>query len=328
MIVCKICGKECSDRGIGTHVKNQHCMRNQDYYDKYYEKHVCPVCGKETVFRSINQGYLTYCSIKCADLEKSVFIRNNPQKNDEIKAKTKQTVQNRYGVNNPFQIAEIKEKCIANNHTEKALRKRSASLYRNIQEFCKANDCIPMEEAIKLNPCVGWWSEVTFILYKKWRKCIPVKYIDIIKNYTPNTGSSKNERKLFQIISENYDGTIKPKDRTTIAPYELDIYLPELKLAIEYNGIYYHSTEMGTSKDYHLRKSLMCRDKGIRLIHIYDIENFDEQCQLLLQLINGNDLYNKLDFNKNNLLENIPKPILIYNDGRLHVYGAGKLYEI
>lgn len=26
MIICKICGKECSDRGIGTHVKNQHSM--------------------------------------------------------------------------------------------------------------------------------------------------------------------------------------------------------------------------------------------------------------------------------------------------------------
>lgn len=85
---------------------------------------------------------------------------------------------------------------------------------------------------------------------------------------------------------------------------------------------------MGTAKNYHLKKSLTCRDKGIRLIHIYDIEDFDKQCQLLLQLINGNDLYNSFDFNKNNLLENIPKPTLIYNDGRLRVYGAGKLYEI
>lgn len=187
-------------------------MSNRDYYNKYYGKHVCPVCGKETVFRSINQGYLTYCSIKCADLEKSVFIYNNPQKNDEIKAKTKQTVKNRYEINDPFQIAEIKEKCIANNHTEETLRKRSASLYRNIQEFCKANNCISMEEAMKLNPCVGWWSEVTFIIYKKWRKCISIEYIDVIKNYTPNTGSSKNERKLFQIISKNYNGNIRPKD--------------------------------------------------------------------------------------------------------------------
>jgi hypothetical protein len=36
MIICKICGKKCSDRGIGTHVKNQHNMTPIQYYDTYY----------------------------------------------------------------------------------------------------------------------------------------------------------------------------------------------------------------------------------------------------------------------------------------------------
>lgn len=156
MIICKICGKECNDRGIGTHVKNQHNITPIQYYDTYYEKHVCPVCGKNTKFRSIHQGYLEFCSIKCADLERSVFKTRNPQKNPQIKQKTIQTNLDRYGVTDPYQIKSIKEKCIANNHTEETLRKRSASLYRNIQEFCKANNCISMEEAMKLNPCVGW----------------------------------------------------------------------------------------------------------------------------------------------------------------------------
>ena len=32
-------------------------------------------------------------------------------------------------------------------------------------------------------------------------------------------------------------------DRALIKPYELDIVIPDLNLAIEFNGVYYHSIE-------------------------------------------------------------------------------------
>lgn len=76
MIICKICGKECHDRGIGTHVKNQHSMTPIQYYDTYYGKHKCLVCGKDTNFRSINQGYLEFCSI---DFNKNNLIEVIPK---------------------------------------------------------------------------------------------------------------------------------------------------------------------------------------------------------------------------------------------------------
>lgn len=326
MSICKICGKEC--KALGAHTKNQHGLSSQAYYDKFFGKHYCPVCGKETAFRSTNQGYLKYCSIKCADLEISSFITSNPQKNPQIKAKTIQTNLEKYGVTNPFQISEVKEKCIANNHTKEALEKRSKSLYHNLEEFCKTNNCITLEEALKLNPCTGWFSEVTFIIYKTWRKCVSIDDLDIIKNYKPANNRSKNEEALCKLIRDNYTGLVTNTNRKVITPYELDIYIPDLKLAIEYNGCYYHCIERGTSKTYHLDKSIMCREKGIRLIHIYDFEDFNTQCKLVLDLINGKDNFNANDFNKNNLLLDIPKPSLIYKQNGCSVYGAGKLYEI
>ena len=193
----------------------------------------------------------------------------------------------------------------------------------------KKNDCITFDEAMKLNPCNGWWGDVEFVIYKKWRKCVPKKYINYIKNYKPRSNRSKNEEKLYQLIKNSYSSNVLHSVRSVISPYELDIYIPDLKLAIEYNGCYFHSIEMGTPKDYHLNKSLACRNLGIRLIHIYDFEDFDKQANLVLKLINENiDEFNKKDFNKNNLLHNIPKPTLIYSDTRLHVYGSGKLYKI
>ena len=48
----------------------------------------------------------------------------------------------------------------------------------------------------------------------------------------------------------------------------------------------------------------------------------------MLKLLQGTDEFCKIDFNKNNLIEVVPKPELIFSDLNLHVYGAGKLYKI
>lgn len=116
-------------------------------------------------------------------------------------------------------------------------------------------------------------------------------------------------------------------DRKNISPFELDWYVPQLKLAIEYNGNYWHSIEKGVPKDYHLKKSLLCRDNNIRLIHIYEFEDINMQLYLLQNLINGTDLYNKNDFNKNNLIDiQYAKAVCVYQN-KYTIYGAGVLYK-
>ena len=64
-----------------------------------------------------------------------------------------------------------------------------------------------------------------------------------------------------------------------IKPLEIDIYLPEYNLAIEYNGSYWHSSKL-KDKFYHLNKTKLCRDKEIDLIHIFEYEwtDFRKQC--------------------------------------------------
>jgi len=58
--------------------------------------------------------------------------------------------------------------------------------------------------------------------------------------------------------------------------FELDIYLPDYKVAIEYNGIYWHSSD-AISKDkdmsqQHLNKTIKCEENNIQLLHILDVE--------------------------------------------------------
>lgn len=52
---------------------------------------------------------------------------------------------------------------------------------------------------------------------------------------------------------------------------ELDIFIPSKNIAIEYNGLYWHSDKFVT-KNYHLDKTLNCKKEGIRLIHIFEDE--------------------------------------------------------
>ena len=53
---------------------------------------------------------------------------------------------------------------------------------------------------------------------------------------------------------------------------ELDIYLPESGLAIEYDGLYWHSEGNKPDKRYHIDKTIAAKDKNISLLHITDYE--------------------------------------------------------
>jgi len=75
------------------------------------------------------------------------------------------------------------------------------------------------------------------------------------------------ENELFNFIQENYDGNIIRNSR--IENKELDIYLPEINLAFEFNGLYWHS-EIYKDKNYHKDKTELCNKNNIRLYHIWE----------------------------------------------------------
>lgn len=60
--------------------------------------------------------------------------------------------------------------------------------------------------------------------------------------------------------------------RNVIPPYELDIYIPNRKIAIEYNGLRWHSEHFKEDKDYHLTKTEMCETQDITLVQIFEDE--------------------------------------------------------
>jgi transposase len=90
---------------------------------------------------------------------------------------------------------------------------------------------------------------------------------------------SNEEQQLVEYIRSIYDGEIVQSNRTILNGKEIDIYLPEKNIAIEYNGLYSHyyrpneSTESRIKdRKYHLHKTLECEKQGIQLLQFYSDE--------------------------------------------------------
>lgn len=73
------------------------------------------------------------------------------------------------------------------------------------------------------------------------------------------------------------DVEVIKNDKSTLSGIELDIYIPSLCFAIEYNGLRWHSEQFNKDKNYHLNKTLECQKKGIRLIQIFEDEYIENK---------------------------------------------------
>lgn len=104
--------------------------------------------------------------------------------------------------------------------------------------------------------------------------CSPWILSDTLKQYGIEQSSdfqtSTGEKEVADYVASL---GFKPvlNDRKIIAPKELDIVIPELNIAIEYCGVYYHSSKFKTS-EYHLTKMKLANAAGYRLITLFESE--------------------------------------------------------
>jgi hypothetical protein len=84
--------------------------------------------------------------------------------------------------------------------------------------------------------------------------------------YPISDQKSIKEKELLEFIKSIYTGDIISSYRDGL---EIDIYLPEIKLGFEFNGLYWHSNKF-KEKDYHLGKTDWFKEKDIRIIHIWE----------------------------------------------------------
>lgn len=345
---CKICGKPTKYDTILTGYR-QYCSTKCLNLDPIIRAKIeetslkrygvkCNLNLEETKEKAKSNSHTEEAETKRADTNIQKYGAKNVFGSTQIQEKIKQVNLQRYGVEYTGQSSIIKQH-ISETHQKrygghfmknrKCLKQVKKKRISAIKQFEIDNDCTS-KLTIEKQYGAGWYIEgILKDRYLRYRGMLFIKNEDIpvIKQYVEelHTYTSRTEKELVSFIGSFYSGEIIENTRKLIHPYEVDIFIPALNLGIEYNGTFWHSLEHGFQKNYHLQKSLRCREKGIRLIHIYEFEDFEQQKQLLKDLIDGKDNYPPQDFNKNNLLDFIPRPCIIYKKDYT-VYGAGKLY--
>ena len=235
---------------------------------------------------------------------------------DVVKEKIKQTCLEKYGVENPAQAIEIKEKakqtCLEKYGVEYALQ-ADAIKDKRVNTLIKKYNCtnsfhIPANVAKRLIP---YKIKIYNSIVKAAVSTPMFTKIDFIENAIPNdsftfkcnncnsiftstlrnglnyrcekcyptagSNTSTAQYELFEFIKNIYDGEIILNNRTVIKPLEVDVYIPEKKLAIEFDGLYWHNEHNRPDKNYHLNKTELCAKAGIKLIHIFEDEWFFKQ---------------------------------------------------
>lgn len=208
---------------------------------------------------------------------------NHPMKTETVKEHQKSVIREHLGVDYPMQSKEVQEKakktCLEKygvDNISKSEHFRTVVFENNFKKtyknFNNYNKNFIVEHFVKENAfCIREFSGYFGI----HDRCVINKLKVRLGILEPNNdttfvpGKSKAEIDLFEWIPANRKIS---GSRQIIPPLEIDIYLPDYKLAIEYNGIYYHSDTF-KSEGYHIFKTLECERQGIQLLHVFEFDD-------------------------------------------------------
>lgn len=260
-------------------------------------------------------------------VEQSLKTKQEKYGNKSNYEKTKKTNLIRYGVEHPGQVKEIQEKIL-----------KSKKL--TVKEIENNFNCTQQRKLFKKYG-QGWKSLGLLKLKIAGRTFISNDDIPLIEQYF-NEGTHTNkyisnkEKELVNYIKSIYSGKILENVTNKVKNnryryYELDVYLPELNLAFDFNGSYWHS-DLFKDMYYHQRKTLNCYNQNIQLIHIYEHEwdnNLIKLKQKILDVISDIDngeKYGWIPLSKFNNYK-LTDPTIILDNG-YKLYNEGKFIKV
>jgi hypothetical protein len=251
------------------------------------------LCGKERRYISLSLGY--YDSCRECNSRKNILKAVQAAKTDNIKIKRKNTMLKKYGV-----TASVKLPTAIENKNN-SLIKKFGTVYplklKSVQEkirYTRRNNFI--KSCFIGDRCTGFSplfspSEFSGIGKDYKFECVTCKtttHCHMMWGTTPRcpkcNPNSLLEDKLDTLIRQVYSGEIQRNTRDVlVSGLELDFYFPASQIAIELNGLYWHSNKF-KSPYYHMNKFLECERVGVKLYQIFENETWVEDEILKKQL--------------------------------------------
>jgi len=241
----------------------------------YYVYFKCEKCGKETKKQKrrikINGFFCSEClSHKKHTEEIKKKIGEASKRNNNIQL-MKNSLLKSDGVDNASKINSVIKK---RQRTKRI--KLLPDLYKRIIE----NGYTPL---FTLEDYIGQRVNGKNIKYNFIHDKCNTKFSASLNGHLPRcplcypVSSSIAEKEIVDFIKSLNIKNVIENDRTILDGKELDIYLPDYNLAIEFDGLYWHSESQGKDKNYHLDKTNKCNEKNIQLIHIFEDEWLDKK---------------------------------------------------
>lgn len=198
-----------------------------------------------------------------------------------IKEKTKKTFQRKYGADSPFGSKEVQEKIKQTNLDRYGVEYTLGS--KELRDKFESDFCTKNSVTSILSLGIKYHKKISKKYHENILKFGNKNFIknDLIQEVIEYDKKLQNEAKVYNSRFEKeihewlqsiYSGEIQVNTRRIITPLELDFYMPEKRVALEFNGDYWHSSAAGIDSDYHLSKTLACTENSIRLIHIFEYE--------------------------------------------------------
>ncbi|MDR0677007.1 MAG: hypothetical protein LBF97_08245 [Elusimicrobiota bacterium] len=220
----------------------------------------------------------------------------------EIREKIKETCLKKYGETSYLKTKEIQEIREKNNpmfdkkiveKVQTTRKEKIDKIYdktantRKENQYNKIKEELPYEILNKYNgERILFGEKCEYIKYDLKCKTCGSEYKGSLAYSrcpicNPINGSQGEEevRKFLTELHINFHS----HNRELIKPYELDIVIPEFKLAIEYDGLRWHSNEF-VPNNYHLVKTQLCDKIGYQLIHIF-ADEWKNKCDIVKSII-------------------------------------------
>lgn len=204
--------------------------------------------------------------LRVKDTSLKKFGVANYAKTTECKQKMQETCLERYGVMFPAQNPEVKEK------TEKTCQEK----YGHKSYFGSKKATEDATRTCMERYGVSHYSQTKEFHERVGKTCLE-RYGVPNCFYLADTHSKKTEKEIGKFLEEL--GYRFSSNRTVLDGKEIDLYCPEIRLGIEYCGLYWHNEQSLSPRcrNYHYDKWKKCTEAGIRLVTLYENE-WHESC--------------------------------------------------
>jgi len=271
-MICQICDFKGEGKSFSNHLKSAHKISSKDYTKKYLRSDYkgCLKCGVET--RYVAFDFKKYCK-NCAGIAMSNGGKKGGKAESWNKGKTKETdfrVKGMSGESNSFWGKKHKEE--TKNRISMTKQLGSVEVLERIMKRSKDFEI--------LTPINEYFSRQRQYLDFKCKKCSFVckKTLQAFErgSLCPKCypiSKSKSEIEVFEYVKSLGFNDAVSGDRNIIKPKEIDISLKQSNFGIEFNGLYWHSDVVDSAKKEDLlNKTILCKDEGIKLMHIFSDE--------------------------------------------------------